>query len=713
MKAQFERTSVSKIAQVVGRREFVAQGAILHDDDLFEEVGEFGRDSRKRLVDDVPVAAIAEEEPESWRRSSQFASEGQNRIQYSGIYVCVARQRGLPLSVLPFLPFIDRMLGRRLSVPGWTAPSARPGSGLDRESIIGEAEPSRVARRRLRVVRRSPARDSRQRGVDRGNLFDPDSRQVATPFARCDDIRVTKTPAPETAPSSPSANAPFAGLIATQGVQPALAAFVVLILAVSGWVPHLSNSLLLDETLTAWVVGDGFSDVLDRTLRYQPQPAYNFFMWFWTRLAGTSEIALRIPSLLAALAACVALARLGSELTGDRETGLLAAIVLATSWNLYRESIDARSYMLGLIVLLGLALCLIRWIEHGRSRDAWLCGLLAALLPHLHFFFVLVYPALALYGWLRRADARWNRRQFAIVAAILVLGGLLYIPTALMLTAQGGSYSFVPPPRWRSLFEVFVWAPPVVGLLAGLSVAGVFGLTSPNIESDASLVDTDDSGPAKLSPACAYLMATWMLVPLVLLFVVSMMSELSVFLGRYLIPAIPAVCLFYALALRRIGRGPARVVAIIVMAFASLAIHDRPHDDFRGAAEAVNEFVAGDAAVPVLFASGLIEGEDVNWLRDPKLADYLNTPMKYYPVDGRVVTLPRRLRDHPMTNEIVGPILGGADRFAVVEWYGNGARATRWLLARAERAGYVSDPRSFGGVRVVFFSAKSPVKSGG
>lgn len=496
-----------------------------------------------------------------------------------------------------------------------------------------------------------------------------------------------------------------------EGVHPALAAFVIFALAAVAWVPHLGQSLLLDETLTFWVIRDGLAETLDRTLHFQPQPAYYLFMWFYAQLAGTSEIALRLPSLIAALLACYAIARLGERLTRDRETGLIAAVVLATTWNVYREAVDARSYMLGLVVLLALALCLIRWIEEGRSADAWYCGVLAALLPHLHLFFVLCYPGFIAYAWLRRGDARWEPKQFVTIGAVLFVGALLFIPVAQMLAAQGGSYSFVAPPQWRSLFEVFVWAAPVAGLLAGISTEGLFALGSADAEGEARDVGTESAESQSLRArpalpsASAVFLATWMFVPLVLLFSVSVATDLSVFLGRYLIPAIPAVALLYAIAVRQIESGPARIVAILVIVFASLVIHERPRDDFRAAAEAVNEFVAGRASTPVFLASGLVEGEESKWLRDKVLADYLNAPTEYYPIDGRLITLPRRLAAHPMTHEIVGSILAAGESFAVVEWFGNGARASGWFLSRAERAGYRSEPLSFGGVRVVLFRA--------
>jgi len=81
----------------------------------------------------------------------------------------------------------------------------------------------------------------------------------------------------------------------------------------------------------------------------------------------------------------------------------------------------------------------------------------------------------------------------------------------------------------------------------------------------------------------------------------------------------------------------------------------------------------------------------------------LNAPVKYYPLYGRLVTLPRQLRGHAMASQIVDPIIGSADRFVAIEWYGNGARVIAPLVQRAEAAGYRVVRRGFGGVRLGFF----------
>jgi hypothetical protein len=515
---------------------------------------------------------------------------------------------------------------------------------------------------------------------------------VATLSAWCEDVQVLE----------PLASRRFAF---TQGVNVAVGAGIVLVLAAASWIPDLSNSLRLDETLSFWVVQDGFVEALDRASNFQPQPGYYAGLWFWTQVAGTSEIALRLPSLLAALAACIALAKLGTMLTRDRETGLLAMVVFASTWNVYIESIDARPYMLGVLVLLCMAISFLRWVEGGRWRDVWLCGISAALLPHLHIFFVLTYPAFALHAALHWPRDRDKAKQIGLFFFLLLVGALLFLPAASTLLNNGNSYSFVPPPRWRSLFGIFVWGAPVAGLLAGICAdAAVQARSGRAVDAKGDRAEA----PASREDAreVPVMLAVWVVFPLVVLFAFSMYTDISVFISRYLIPAIPAVSLLYAIALRGIASPPARVLAAVVIALTAYVANERNLDDFRGAALAVNEFVAGDESVPVLFASGLIEGQDESWLRDPVLADYLISPTAYYPMEGRVLAIPRYLSGQPLAEEIVSPILRSTDRFAAVEWTGNGARIMQWLTRRAEGAGYRVVRRGFGVVHVAFFMAE-------
>ncbi len=511
---------------------------------------------------------------------------------------------------------------------------------------------------------------------------------------------------------------PFARLnlfmkgIPSGSIKTTVATTLILSVAALAWVPHLAHSLWLDETLTFWVVKDGLWEAVTRSVHFQSQPAYYIMIWLWTQASGTSETALRLPSLLAVLVACAALARLGTRLTGDREIGLLAAVVFAATPIVLKESVDARPYTLGTALLIVLALSVISWLDNGRWRDAWCVGLLAGAIPHFHVLFALTYPAFILYGLIRSQTARVRLDQLALIGALLTLGAILSIPAALTLLANRGSYSFAPTPDLRSLFAAFVWTPAVSGLLAGLCIDGLArnGSAEPK---DSAGAEAKTTKPAPtIEREVGTLLAVWSFTPLLVLYFVSILTGASIFLDRYLITSIPAVCLLYAVAIRRIDSGVARGVAMIVISVTCFVSYARPVDDFRGAVLAVNQFVAHDDAVPVLLASGLIESQDESWLRDPALADYLTAPTAYYPLDGHVVTLPRRLRlpreEHPrdqhIGDEIVEPILREDKRFAVIEWTGNGADVMPWLIERAESAGYrrVMN-RHFGSVRVACF----------
>jgi hypothetical protein len=512
----------------------------------------------------------------------------------------------------------------------------------------------------------------------------PCARSLAVPRRGCEDLRV----------ATPSF---FSKFSLSRGVNGAITALIVFGIAAVAWIPHLPDSLWLDETLTYWVVKDGLVATLDRAVHYQSQAAYYALMWFWTRIAGTSEIALRLPSLLAAFGVCVALARLGRRLTRDRETGWLAVVVFVSGWNAFRESVDARSYMPGLFVLLIVTLGLVRWIDEGRWREVWICGVLGALLPHLHVFYALVYPAFGLYAVLRWPGPRKDLLpQLGVFFGLLVLGALLFLPAALTLTSHGASYSFAPPPNVRVFIGMFVWTAPIAGLLTGLCLAGGLG-------GRAIAGAPEGEQRPQLSSAVAWLLTAWIFVPMVTLYAVSTWTDISVFISRYLIEAAPAVSLVYAVALRGIDSGRARVLAAIVIAGTSLVLNERPPDDFRGAVAAVNEFVAGDPSVPVLFASGLIEGEDEGRVRDPDYQAYLIAPASYYPIEGRTLAVPRRMYGQPLALQIVEPLLEARRPFAAIEWFGNGARILPWLIQQAEAVGYRVERRGFGAVRVVLF----------
>src|SRR5205807_136298 len=94
---------------------------------------------------------------------------------------------------------------------------------------------------------------------------------------------------------------------------------------------------------------------------------------------GLNEVALRLPSVAAALGSLYLYYRIGVEIA-DRELGLLlAALYLATPAVTF-EVADARPYSIALFLEAAALLSLLRWLRSGRLRHGvfWcLCGSVA------------------------------------------------------------------------------------------------------------------------------------------------------------------------------------------------------------------------------------------------------------------------------------------------------------------------------------------------
>jgi mannosyltransferase len=134
----------------------------------------------------------------------------------------------------------------------------------------------------------------------------------------------------------------------------------ILILMVALWLLPLRRSLWVDEAGTYWTIKDGLQETLHRALRYQGQsPLYYVLTWLTLAAGGRSEWTLRLPSILAAGGAAFLLYRLG-VLLFDRQTGLMAVIALVGLRGVVFAATNARPYALGLLLLVGAALALVR-----------------------------------------------------------------------------------------------------------------------------------------------------------------------------------------------------------------------------------------------------------------------------------------------------------------------------------------------------------------
>ena len=123
-------------------------------------------------------------------------------------------------------------------------------------------------------------------------------------------------------------------------------------------------SFWMDESLTALEIQWSYDRALDGYywLYYSIEKP-------WAALAGSSEAALRFPSVLGTMLACALLVVLGRKLF-DRRVALVAAVLLALNPFVVKWSQQARGYTLLLAVSVLSILLLLRALERG-TRGAW------------------------------------------------------------------------------------------------------------------------------------------------------------------------------------------------------------------------------------------------------------------------------------------------------------------------------------------------------
>ncbi|RSN60247.1 glycosyltransferase family 39 protein [Actinomadura sp. WAC 06369] len=358
-------------------------------------------------------------------------------------------------------------------------------------------------------------------------------------------------------------------------------------------------SLWLDEAATISMASRSYGDMaavfdhLDLV-----HALYYMIMRPWVLAFGTGELALRLPSALAAAAAAAGVAVLARRLHGT-SAALLGGLAFAVAVQTSRWAQEARSYAMVAAVAVLATYLLVRGVEPGaRRRWPWFAGYAPAVMAlgflHLHGVLLLAAHGATLLA-LRAAPGLWARWLAATAVAAAPL-----VPFALAARHQTRQVEWLPEPSWDVVWTQVQFVcgsrPLVVPVLAVAAVGAVAGLR------------------ARTSPRGVPLTAVavpWLVLPTVLLLVVSMVGD-PMFYYRYTVYTLPALGLLagaglarlLAAAPRRADRAAVLAVAAAALVGPSMQAHDmirreesRP-ENMRKAAEAVAaEARPGDAVV--------------------------------------------------------------------------------------------------------------------
>jgi mannosyltransferase len=369
------------------------------------------------------------------------------------------------------------------------------------------------------------------------------------------------------------------------------ACLILVLLTIGGaWLrlSHLgAKSLWLDEGATvalaraswqhfAWVWWHGEANL---------QTIYFLLMRSWIRL-GSSEAFLRLPSALFGIASIPLMYFVGRKFMGVMPS-LVAAGLLGFSPSAVYYSQEARSYSLGILVVLLSTYFFVRAMEENGAGDwvLWtICGITAF---YSHDFTALVLVAQMMSLLFKAPPVPWRRAILcgAIIFAAAV-PGLTYVFRA---TPENLHFIWMPRPSLKEFWHLAMFFGG-----SGVKIALACILWGAGI---AAVIQGRREGKAELAWR-GVLLLLWAVIPAVLLALVSLREPM--FLQRYVIFSLPATALLAGMGAAMLSKWRiGQVLAIVLCAAAVPTIvrnYNKPREDWRGATGLVlSSATPGDA----------------------------------------------------------------------------------------------------------------------
>ena len=398
----------------------------------------------------------------------------------------------------------------------------------------------------------------------------------------------------------------------------------------------LPSSFWLDETATVWAIGGSFHDLIGhiQVFKLFPQmPLYVMIAWLWSRVAGMSEVALRLPSVVTASLSAYLLYRLGRRLIG--QTAATYSLILLLSISSFSfAATDARQYSWALLLLVITFYELQRWVETGRILHLILHGVASGLTLHFCYFFGAALAAQAVFVLIGL-----SRRWFSLSPGLIlspVLAIIILIPLAPLIRAYlaaGALHMFAARPSWTDLGVMLApprWMIAIVLATVLLAILGRYRFSF-----------STHSDNRKLT-----FVVCWALVPTFLLFLYSILSSGSVWVPRYLLGPAPGMALLggYALSiLQPVAWRLLTISILVVISFATSGTHlVTAHfpENWRAGLARVREVSAKYPDAPVLIGSGYVESGRLPLPATSEELDWMLSPLTAYPIGTSATMLP-------------------------------------------------------------------------
>ena len=349
---------------------------------------------------------------------------------------------------------------------------------------------------------------------------------------------------------------------------------------------------LSNDELSSWLRSSypTLSQVIDEGVRPDLHPpGYHIMLYFVERYFGTSATALRFLSVIAGILSIPVMFLVGRRFYSDRE-GLMAALFLAVFWAPVFYSQHARSYsMLLLLSLLSVYfwLGIVTGLAKGYKVSYFVIvtyivtAILTAYVHYFGVFLILLQGVSAVLMLLKK------RRALVTVFAIYFVIMLTYLPWLPIFLYQlsTGRKIWVPASMFAVFFIYahFLFNKSIVLLFFIFSIFGFWFLLT--------LLNAKRARTKLIHPS-TLLLVLWLVVPITIIYFISVFSGAAVFVNRNLLISLPAAYILLARAITQLPlnhTGHAVVAVVIAVIFLGHLLFGKgyywqPHkDQFREA----------------------------------------------------------------------------------------------------------------------------------
>ncbi|QGP78571.1 glycosyltransferase family 39 protein [Sphingobium sp. CAP-1] len=336
----------------------------------------------------------------------------------------------------------------------------------------------------------------------------------------------------------------------------------------------MNAPLWFDETFSAVIATqDNIPHLIRWMLQELSGPTYYSMLFAWERIAGDSNVALRLPSLILSIATPLLILWRGHP---DRQVRMIWAAATALSVIGFDSATQARPYALLFLLATAQAIAFLRLIDRPDLRRAFLWTGISALMVLTHYH-AAVICGLEGIAYLALRPKQAIRTWPALLPLIPMTAWMAFhLPFILSFTNKDTVW-------YGTLGLDALWLIP--SLLTGLAWPGVILLTAMLVSFGHDLVAARRGKAAwPYSAGQTALVACGMAA---VALVMGIGFIIPSFTARYILPYVPALLAGVAFWIRRMGKAAPLVAApmlclMIGSAAAQLAGYLRnPQDDFR------------------------------------------------------------------------------------------------------------------------------------